>query len=205
MGYTTDFNGSLSISRPLTKKQTEYINRLSSTRRMKRDVNKLMEIYKGKYGYPFAKEKTPESIYGLDGEFFAHDDGNAGQKEDASIINYNQPPGQVVVTMENLNKGIKENETRSKKLLCQPGLWCQWVISDDGKALEWDGGEKFYNYIEWLKYLINRFFEPWGKKLNGEIYWEGEDSDDRGIIVVKDNVVKIKIAEITFKEVEDEE
>lgn len=30
----------------------------------------------------------------------------------------------------------------------QPGLWCQWVPSEDGKGIEWDGGEKFYAYTE---------------------------------------------------------
>jgi len=58
MGYTTDFEGSLVFDKPLNQKQREYINRISDTRRMKRDVNKLMELYKGKHGNPFAKDKT---------------------------------------------------------------------------------------------------------------------------------------------------
>ena len=94
MGYTTDFDGELKISRPLTKKQTEYLNLLSSTRRMKRDVNKLMAIYKGKHGNPFAKEKTPEAIYGRQGEYFARDDGQCGQGDDGTVIDHNIPPMQ---------------------------------------------------------------------------------------------------------------
>jgi hypothetical protein len=42
-----------------------------------------------------------------------------------------------------------------------------------------------------LQYLIQHFFEPWGIKLNGEIEWVGEDSSDRGKIVVVDNNVEI--------------
>jgi len=62
----------------------------------------------------------------------------------------------------------------------------------------WDGGEKFYNYVEWLKYLINHFFEKWGVKLNGEVYWKGEDGEDMGKIVVKDNWVIVKYARVTY-------
>ena len=85
------------------------------------------------------------------------------------------------------------NDKRVKRGVTQPGLWCQWVVSDDGKYLEWDGGEKFYNYVDWLKYLIRHFFQNWGLVLNGEIEWKGEEFNDVGKIVVKDNVVKIFI------------
>lgn len=73
-----------------------------------------------------------------------------------------------------------------------PGIWCQWILEEnDGEfTLEWDGGEKFYEYTEWLRYLIEHFFEPNGIKLDGLIYWDGEESDDTGRIIVKDSVVK---------------
>ena len=61
MGYTTEFRGSLSLSRNLTEDEKKYINLISSTRRMKRDVNKLMELYDGKHGNPFATEKQAKS------------------------------------------------------------------------------------------------------------------------------------------------
>jgi hypothetical protein len=69
----------------------------------------------------------------------------------------------------------------------QPGLWCQWVVSNDGSVLEWDGGEKFYEYGDWLRYLIEHFLSKWGRTLEGKIYWQGEESDDRGIIYVHKN------------------
>lgn len=74
----------------------------------------------------------------------------------------------------------------------QPGLWCQWVPVQDatgGSRIEWDGGEKFYNYEEWLKYLVKHFLKPWGYELNGEVHWQGEDGDDRGVIYAKNNKV----------------
>ena len=71
----------------------------------------------------------------------------------------------------------------------QPGLWCQWIPTEDGTELEWDTGEKFYDYIEWLQYLIENFLTPWGIKVNGTVIWSGEDLDDVGAIEVKDSVV----------------
>jgi hypothetical protein len=72
----------------------------------------------------------------------------------------------------------------------QPGVWCQWCITEDGEGIEWDGVEKFYHYTEWLEYLINHFLKVWGYTLNGEVGWRGESFGDVGKIYVKDNVVK---------------
>jgi len=70
-----------------------------------------------------------------------------------------------------------------------PGYYCQWVASEDGTELEWDGNEKFYNYIEWLQYMIDRFFKPWGVVVSGSVDWDGEASGDTGTILVKDNEI----------------
>lgn len=112
---------------------------------------------------------------GIDGEYFVGASGFAGQVRDGSILDYNEPPS------------------------TQPGLWCQWIPSEDGIAIIWDGGEKFYNYVEWLEYIIKNFLEPWGYKVNGEVKWTGEEPYDLGIIRVTDNVVEVLEAEITYK------
>ena len=52
MGYSTDFYGALQLSRPATEQEKNYINLFSGTRRMKRDIVKLMELYKGQHGLP---------------------------------------------------------------------------------------------------------------------------------------------------------
>ena len=163
MGYYTDFYGAFSVTPDLTDEQVNYINTFSETRRMKRDINVLMEQYDGKYGYP-GKTGTAEEIYGKEGEFFVKNDGICGQTIDETVLDYNVPPS------------------------TQPGLWCQWVIN--GNELEWDGGEKFYNYVEWLEYLIENFFKPWGITINGEVEWSGEERSDIGKIVVTDNKVQ---------------
>lgn len=195
MGYTTYFNGSFKLSRPATETEMNYINKFCETRRMKRDVNKLMELFKGEFGHPTRSDNP----YGMDGEFFVGAGGHAGQDMDESIVDYNTPPGQ-----EGYSKGLDfsvryvKNDILIKNGVCQPGLWCQWILSDN-KTLEWDGGEKFYYYTEWLGYLINNFFEEWGIKLNGEVTWKGEESEDLGKIVIKNNNVQVLYGEISYR------
>lgn len=161
MGYTTDFYGSLKFNKPVATWLVDYVNKFSDTRRMKRDVEKIKELFPDWGNLCFNGE------LGNEGQYFIGGTGYAGQDRDNSIIDYNFAP------------------------IGQPGLWCQWVINDDGE-LEWDGGEKFYNYEDWLIYLIDNFFEPLGYILNGDIEWQGEESDDFGIIHVVDNVVDMQ-------------
>jgi hypothetical protein len=108
--------------------------------------------------------------YGVDGEFYVAgaDDGNFGQDDKTGLVDSNSPPS------------------------TQPGLWCQWVPSEDGRGIEWSGGEKFYEYVKWLEYIIRNFLAPKGYVLNGEVEWQGESPADFGKILVVDNVVTTK-------------
>ena len=161
MGYTTDFYGSVTFNKPITEELKNYINKFGETRRMKRDVEKIKKTF------PDWEKNCFNGNLGVDGEYFVGGNGFMGQDRDDSIVNYNYPP-----------------ET-------QPGLWCQWMIDDDGN-LVWDGGEKFYEYGEWLTYLIDHFLAPSGYVCNGEIEFQGEDMNDFGTIHVKDNVVTVE-------------
>lgn len=105
-------------------------------------------------------------------------------------------PSLVESQIEKIN-WISEDETKKRGA---PGKWCDWKVTSDGSRLEWGEGEKFYNYIEWLQYLITNYFIPWGCILNGQIYWDGEENNDLGQIVVGDNKVRIFKAQITFVE-----
>jgi hypothetical protein len=95
----------------------------------------------------------------------------------------------------------------------QPGLYCQWVPTEEGGAIEWDGNEKFYEAEQWMKYIIDHFLclEPLarlvdeenfnflvGHQCDGEIEAEGEDADDKWLLVVRDNEVYVKTAVITY-------
>ena len=42
----------------------------------------------------------------------------------------------------------------------KPSIWLQWeIVEQNGNyRLEWDGGEKFSEYIKWLEYIIKYIF-----------------------------------------------
>ena len=111
---------------------------------------------------------------GPSGSYFVGGVGFAGQDHDNSVLEHNTPPS------------------------TQPSLWCQWKATEDGTAIEWDGGEKFYEYIEWICYLVHHFFAPWGYTLNGEVRWQGESDDDKGKIIITNNVVTTKNGRVVY-------
>ena len=198
------------------------MNALAETRRMKRDVAKLYKKYKGKHGLPLITElserekimvaeleknglsvsveriadnRTPEEIYGYLGEYYV-----GGVEDKGSILDHNSASGE-----ESYIRGLDLSGVVDNGKLKQPSLWLHWVLNEDGDKLEWNGAEKFYYYIEWLRYLIQHFFEPWGIKLNGKVEWQGEESNDFGMISVKDNVVKIYQGKKQYVGLDDEE
>lgn len=73
----------------------------------------------------------------------------------------------------------------------KPGYFCKWASDEHGKLIEWDGREKFYDYIEWLEWLIKNFFVPKNISLNGTVLWQGEEIGDLGKIEVTNNIVKV--------------
>lgn len=152
---------------------TDFWGSFSITPKLEED----MVEYLRKFSRTRRMGRRMDSRYGEEGEFFVEGKGVAGQDTDSTVINQNQPPAK------------------------QPGLWCQWVPTEDGEYLEWDGGEKFYNYVEWLTYMVDTFFEPLGYKLNGEVEWQGEDRNDRGIIQVENNEVVVLEAVTEYNEV----
>lgn len=106
------------------------------------------------------KRDTEE--FGVQGEFYVGDDNEANAPK---VLDVNRPSP------------------------TQPGLWCQWEATDEN-TIEWDGGEKFYNYVEWLVYIIEKVLKPNGHTVNGEVTWSGEETGDVGKILVTDNVVE---------------
>lgn len=161
------------------------------------DLNKQLSAEHSQYLRQFSEtrrmardakkaEKMPDPVrlavglpIGPEGAYFVGGTGCAGQDRDASIIEYNNEP------------------------YGQPGLWCQWVPTRDDRGIEWNGTEKFYNYVEWLQYLITHFLGPWGYVVNGRVSWRGEDHSDVGVLVVKNNVVTAN--PVTFKDEDEEE
>ncbi len=179
MGYTTDFTGEIEVTPPLNADEISFLTELSGTRRMKRTR----------------------------GPLYAHDDGNFGQGAMAGNGD------------KNATSDVLEYNTPDAS---QPSLWLQWVPSEDGKYISWNEAEKFYSSAEWMKYIINNLFSSeaidyvmehanasqdkrllnftFNHVFNGEIEAQGEDSSDRWLLVVENNKVFIKEAQITWKE-----
>jgi len=109
--------------------------------------------------------RNVDAKYGVEGEFYVDGTGLSGQGSESNIINFNGEPK------------------------TQPGLWCKWIPTEDRMHIEWDGGEKFYNYIEWMEYLISKVLAPRGYIVNGNVAWRGEDFDDTGVLEINDNMV----------------
>ena len=155
MGYTTEFEGRIKVTPPLSAAEVTYINAFADSRRMDRNA----------------------------GPYFVGGSGMFGQGKDEDINDYNKPD------------------------MSQPGLWCQWVASDNGEYIEWDGGEKFYGAAEWMKYIIDHFIgsnpiakhanSKWlaehlqGHECNGVINAFGEERDDIWSIIVQNNNVSV--------------
>lgn len=70
-----------------------------------------------------------------------------------------------------------------------PDAYLQWEPSRDGSCLRWDGGEKFYCYDEWLRWLIAEWFAPRGYILSGEVKYQGEHIGDCGVLRVHEGGV----------------
>ena len=151
-----------------------YTTDFNGSFRLNKTLDEQTKTFLKKFAETRRMKRKLGPEYGVDGEFYVDGAGYAGQDHEASIVDYNTPPR------------------------TQPGLWCQWVPTEDGNFIEWDGGEKFYDYVEWLEYLIKNFLAPKGYVLNGEVQWQGEDTGDVGRIVVTDNVVRTQRAKFVY-------
>jgi hypothetical protein len=159
MGYTTEFEGKFTVDPPLRPEHAVYLRAFSDTRRMGRRP----DMTKLRPDPVRVAAGIPE--VGLEGGFFVGEGGFKGQGDGLDIISFNDHP------------------------IGQPGLWCQWIPSEDDTAIAWNGGEKFYNYVEWLQYIVDQFLNRWGYTLSGSVTYQGEDPEDRGAIRVVDGVV----------------
>ncbi|MFJ8677316.1 hypothetical protein [Streptomyces sp. NPDC093589] len=113
------------------------------------------------------------------GPYFVDGTGPLGQGNDPDVVDGNRPPAG------------------------QPGLWCEWVPTDDGAGIEWSGTEKFYDADAWMRYVIDHFLRPgahaqgqpgferftFDHTVDGEIEAQGEYPDDQWTLYVTNNTV----------------
>ncbi len=178
MGYTTKFKGSLTLSKPLTEEQQKWYNDWMMIRKCSRDSQKLMEEYKGKYSL--------DGDYGVDGEFFGyvpkeHFDEDGEPKWDRNYCGWINGNSEKQFSI-NPNFGYNPNQPKGSN-------WCGWKI--EGNQLLWDDREKFYKYVEWLKYIKKNIFSKWDITFTDqtEIKWSGEDVEDCGVIYIEDGEI----------------
>lgn len=170
MGYTTYFNGEFDVTPTLSEEHRTYLDKFAGTRRVRRHADHTA----------LRPDPIREAVglpIGEEAEYFVGEGGYRGQGQDDPpyILDNNRPPAS------------------------QPELWCQWIPAEDGKSILWDGGEKFYEFQEWIQYLVHHFLAKWGYTLNGTVYWEGEEWSDQGRIVITDNEIDIQVATVTVE------
>ena len=196
MAHGTTYSGGFFLDRPLAPHHHAYLTRFSQTRRMKRDprlAEQLPDPLRVAVGLPI----------GLDGAYFVGSEDDLGQVRDPSLVDYNTPPGMPALdpivrlrdtlTPDEYSDRLAEYGRRATDARlsgnAQPGLWCQWIPSDDGRAIVWDRGEKFTDPYGWIEYLLRHFLGPWGYIANGRVDWQGPDAGDVGSIFVTDNAL----------------
>ena len=161
MGYSTFFTGKFGISPALTVKQRDYLRAFSDTRRVTRNPRLLA-------GLPDPLREAVGLPLGPDGCYFVGVGPSPhGERHKQSIADGNRPPAD------------------------QPGLWCQWEPNERGTSLAWNESDNFYNYVEWLEYVIAQFLEPWGRTITGQVRWQGDDDADTGTINVAANEIDV--------------
>lgn len=95
-----------------------------------------------------------------------------------------EPPLSVLKRLREL----EDAGTRSlKDGIAYPGQFCQWVVTKHLDGIEWDQNEKFYEYTEWLQWIIDEILKPAGINLFGRVEFQGEDVQDHGWLVVEDD------------------
>lgn len=165
MGYTTEFKGRFIIDRAVEPWLVNYINLFSRTRHMKCENEKIKELFPDWELYCYKGQ------LGSEGEYFVKDTEMA-----------------LPDSLELTSQYVLDINTPPKT---QPGLWCDWIIPADNHAtIEWNGAEKFYNYQEWLQYLIDNFLAPNNYVVNGIVRFKGEYYDDVGYLEVINNHVR---------------
>ena len=89
----------------------------------------------------------------------------------------------------------------------QPNLWCDWTPCWDGCCIAWNGTEKSYSMIEWLRYLIAHFLRPGAKasddqrfseftfdhRLTGVVVGCRRDNKELLAVTVRDNRVTTRV------------
>lgn len=102
------------------------------------------------------------------------------------------PSAEVIIKLRELEMA-DGRESQWKDTNC-PDSYNQWELTKDCQRIKWDGNEKFYNYVEWLQWIIDKILAPSGLRLTGSVQYSGEETDDVGVLAMIDGkVVQTKL------------
>jgi hypothetical protein len=65
---------------------------------------------------------------------------------------------------------------------------CDWQLQEDGETIEHNGREKFYEWLEWARFL-QALLRKRGYIMTGEVDWQGEETGDRGTMIAVDGQI----------------
>ena len=161
------YEGAFVLDQPLEPKHQQYLQRFSENRRVtwvEEQVERVVDSLRVAVGLPI----------GPDGAYFVGK-ASVGRVSDS--------------LMDGTERFIKEYNRPAHG---QPGLWCDWKPSEDGKRVVHNGAQKTLYSKEWLYYLIEHFLRPWGYSLSGQVRWERFEfeQEQRGTIAIGDNAIQ---------------
>lgn len=95
------------------------------------------------------------------------------------------------LTMAEAKQLLEIAESGDSQTFTGINAYFQWVPAETFEHIVWDGNEKFYKYTEQLKWLCGWLKER-GISATGDLYWQGEESGDTGVLSVTANEVSVR-------------
>lgn len=181
MGYTTDFEGHVTVTPALNAFEHEFLLELARTRRM-------------------ARTKGPLYVAGT---------GYAGQGHDEDIISFNDSGELPGLWLQWVPQRVRWHAEIGGAYSVIDDEAAR--VADEGSVLVWNGTEKFYDAAEWMEfirknllssdarpYLDAHIDEDWRLEhftadhvLTGVVHAQGEDPDDTWALVAEDELVMV--------------
>ena len=82
----------------------------------------------------------------------------------------------------------------NRPALGQPSLYCDWVPTSDGSALEWAGEDSFEAPVEWIAYLDATFLGPWQRQVTGHVDWYTMEGAAVRVEIVKGQAILTELS-----------
>ena len=88
---------------------------------------------------------------------------------------------------------LTDNRGRARPPYPMPDYWCPWVPQSDRVTFRLNTITQRMNCVEWMEYLIEKFFLRWGYTLNGQVVVMNEDGTKVRIEAKANHVLVTKL------------